>query len=196
MSDIDNLLEFTKLTHQIRNVRRWVLLETDRRKENDEEHMYQLGLTAWYLIEKDDLKLDKLKVVGLAMMHDIVEVYAGDIPTFSPKHGGQAKIDNERRAAERLKREWPEFTSMHELIREYEERKTEEAKFVYALDKLMPILNNYLYDGRSWKRAGLSLNWLKSSKASKVDVSPEVADYYQQMLKILNKHPELFGDKI
>lgn len=172
-----------------------VLLESDRRKENDEEHMYQLALTAWYLIEKDKLKLDKFKAVGLALLHDIVEVYAGDIPTFSPKHGGPEKLKKERAAALRLKKEWPEFSSMHELIQEYEKRETDEAKFVYSLDKLLPVLNNYIYGGRVWKKVGLSLDWLKSSKAGKIDASPGIYDYYQQMIAILEKHPELFGNK-
>jgi putative hydrolases of HD superfamily len=159
------------------------------------EHMYQLALTAWYLLEKDGLKFDKQKVVCMALVHDIVEAYTGDIPTYSPKHNHPSREENERLAAEKLKREWPEFGSLHALIEEYEKRESPEAKFVYALDKLMPMLNNYIYGGRIWKKIGLDLDWLKSSKAGKIDVSPEIYDYYQQMLELLNKHPELFGRK-
>jgi putative hydrolase of HD superfamily len=192
---ITSLIEFIKFTHSIRNVRRAVLLESDARKENVEEHMYQLALTAWFLIEKDSQKLDKFKAVGMALVHDIVEVYTGDIPTYEPRHSDPSKAINERLAAARLRREWPAFKSMHELIREYEERKSPEAKFVYALDKLIPVINNYIYDGRVWKKVGLDLDWLKGSKAGKIDASSEIYEYYKQMLEILEKQPELFGAK-
>ena len=163
--------------------------------ENDEEHMYQLALVAWFLIENDNLKLDKHKVVNMALVHDIVEVYAGDIPTYAPEHSHPNKAENEKLAAERIKKEWPGFKSLHILIEEYEKRDTDEAKFVYALDKMMPVINNYIYGGRVWKSVGLDLNWLKTSKAGKVDISPDVNKYYRQMLRLLQKHPELFGDK-
>jgi putative hydrolase of HD superfamily len=196
VTDIDNLLDFVKFTHEVRGVKRAVLLESDRRKENDSEHMYQLAMTAWYLMEKDNLKLDRTKVICMALVHDAVEAYAGDVPTFSPKHGHPDKAKKEKEAAEQLKREYPEFKSLHSMIEEYELRQSPESKFVYALDKLMPMMNNYIYGGRIWRKIGLSLSWLKSSKAGKIDVSPEVFEYYQQMLRLLDKHPELFGDKI
>jgi putative hydrolase of HD superfamily len=194
-SAIDELIEFIRFTHEIRNVRRAILLETDARKENNSEHMYQLALAAWFLIEKDSLKLDKHRAVGLALVHDIVEVYTGDIPTYAAEHSHPSKAINERLAAARLKNEWPKFKSLHELVNEYEKRESPEAKFVYALDKLIPVMNNYIYGGRIWKKVGLDLDWLKSSKVGKIDVSSEVYDYYQQMLKLLEKHPELFGSR-
>lgn len=195
MKEINNLIDFIKFTHEIRHVRRAVLLETDSRQENDSEHMYQLALTAWYLIEKDGLKLDKYKAVGMSLVHDIVEAYTGDIPTYSPEHNHPSKAINERLAATRLTKEWPKFKSLHQLISEYEARKTPEAKFIYALDKLIPVMNNYIYGGKVWKKVGLDLDWLKGSKAGKIDVSPEVHSYYKQMLSLLEMHPELFGSK-
>jgi putative hydrolase of HD superfamily len=194
-SDLADLLEFIRFTHEIRNVRRAILLETDARKENDSEHMYQLALTAWYLIEKDKLKLDWHKAVAMALVHDIVEVHTGDIPTYAPEHGHPSKEINERLAATRLKKEWPKFKTMHELIAEYETRQSDEAKFVYALDKLIPVMNNYLYGGRVWKKVGLDLDWLKGSKANRITVSPTVNEYYLEMISLLEKHPEMFGDK-
>jgi putative hydrolase of HD superfamily len=193
--ELSSLLDFVRFTHEIRNVRRAILLETDNRKENDSEHMYQLALTAWYLIEKDNLKLDKYKAVAMALVHDIVEAYTGDIPAYSPQHNHPSRVINERLAATRLKKEWPKFKTMHELIAEYETLQTPEAKFVYALDKLIPVINNYLYDGRVWKKVGLDLEWIKATKLGKIAVSPDVDKYYQQMLNLLEKHPELFGKK-
>src|SRR4051812_6610548 len=106
--DLGNLINFIKLTHEIRNVRRAIIFENDRVRENDSEHMYQLALLAWFLIEKDKLKLDKNKVIGMAMVHDIVEVYTGDIPTYAVEHSSPAKSINERLAAGRLKKQLPQ----------------------------------------------------------------------------------------
>jgi putative hydrolases of HD superfamily len=192
--DLSDLLEFTRFSHEIRKVRRAILLEDDV-AENDSEHMYQLALVACYMIDRDKLKLDKFKVIALALVHDVVEVYAGDVPTYAPEHSHPSRAKNEKKAAERLISEWPEFKSLHELIEEYEKRETEEAKFVYALDKFIPVINNYLYQGRIWRKVGLDLNWLKQQKAGKVEASADVYKYYKEMLKVLEKQPELFSQK-
>jgi putative hydrolase of HD superfamily len=195
MKDLDQLLEFVRFTHEIRTVERAILLESNKRSENDMEHGYQLALVAWFLIEKDNLKLDKFKVVGMALLHDVVEVYAGDVPSYAPEYNLPSKAENEKKAAVKLKKQWPEFVSLHQMIDEYEARTTPEAQFVYALDKLIPVMNNYIYDGRTWKMANLDLDWLKASKVGKVDISAEINTYYKQLLKILEKQPELFGAK-
>lgn len=195
MKDLEQLLDFVRFTHEIRKIERAILLENYERSENDMEHGYQLALVAWFLIEKDNLKLDKFKVIGMALLHDVVEVYAGDIPSFAPEYNHPAKAKNEKKAAAKLRKQWPSFTSLHGMIHEYEQRKTPEARFVYALDKLIPVINNYIYDGRTWKQEELDLKWLKASKVGKVDISAEINGYYKQLLKILEKQPELFGSK-
>ena len=195
MDKIYKLVEFVKFTHEIRNIKRAILLESNENYENDSEHMYQLALVAWYLIENDDLKLDKYRCVGMAMVHDIVEVHAGDIPAYAPEYNHPSKAENEKKAAIKLSQQWPNFTSLHELINEYEVNKTPESHFVYALDKLIPIINNYVYDGRTWKEVGLDLEWVKKSKVGKIDMSPEINRYYHQLLKVLEQKPELFGSK-
>lgn len=194
-TSLDNLLDFVRFTHEIRNIKRAILLENNNRQENDSEHMYQLALVAWFLIESDGLRLDKYRAVSIALIHDIVEVYAGDVPAYAPEYNHPSKAENEREAALKLKRQWPAFTSLHDLIGDYEKRQTPEAIFIYALDKLLPVVNNYMYDGRTWKENNLDLNWLMKSKVDKIDVSPEINAYYKQLLKILKRNPELFGGK-
>ncbi len=191
--DLDKLLDFVRFTHEIRNIERAIHLEHDKRQENDMEHGYQLALTAWFLIENDKLPLDKFRCVGMALIHDIIEVYAGDVPAHSPEHRHPDRKKAEKLAARKLKKRWPTFTSLRELVDEYEDRKTPEAIFVYALDKLIPIINIYLYEGRSWHLQDINLEDVKRIKVGRVDVSAEINRYYEQLFKLLEKQPSLFG---
>lgn len=193
--DLNKLLDFVRFTHQIRNVERAILLENNNRNENDSEHLYQLALTAWFLIENDGLKLDKFRVVGMALAQDITEVYGGDTNAHASAAERAAHERREKLAVQQLKKDWPSFTSMHDLLNEYQKRQTPESKFVYALDKLLPVINIYLYEGRSWKQQGIDFEEMQRVKVGKVDISPEINEYYLQTVQLLKKHPEMFGAK-
>ncbi len=195
-SDLDSLLDFARFTHEVRNIERAILLESDERKENDSEHGYQMALVAMYLIDKHKLKLDPFHCVGMALVHDIVEVYAGDTVPFAPKHVLDSQEEREKKATLRIKKQWPNFASLNELLKEYEEQETEESKFVYALDKFLPAVNNYLYEGRVWRKMGLDLNWVKKAKANKTEVSPVINKYYLELINALEKQPELFKREV
>ncbi len=191
--DLEKLLDFVRFTHEIREVERTIHFESDNHQENDMEHSYQLALLVWFLIENDKLPLDKFRCVGMALVHDIVEVYAGDVSAHLPENEHPDRKKSEALAAMKLKKQWSNFESLHGFIDEYEACKTPEAKFVYALDKLIPIINIYLYEGRSWHLMDISLEDLKRIKVGKVDISAEINKYYQEFLKILERQPELFG---
>jgi putative hydrolase of HD superfamily len=192
MAEIKTLIDFVRFTHLIRNVRRQIILEGGV-QENDAEHGYQLALVAWFIVEKDNLPLDKYKTACIAMVHDIAEVYAGDMLAFASKDDLSAQSKREAAAIQQLANEWPQFKGLHQLIEDYETLASEEAKFVYALDKLVPIINNYLYEGGAWKNHGISFEKMKSIKVGKIDKNAVVSKYYEELLGILEKHPELFG---
>jgi len=195
MKNLDDLLEFIKFTHEVRNVKRAILLETYKRQENDSEHMYQLALAAWFIIETNNLKLNKFKCVGMALLHDLAEGYAGDVSVHAPEAEIKAQLKREAAAIKRIKRQWPQFTSYAKLVDEYEEHITPEGKFVYALDKVLPVINIYLYDGRSWDDQNVSFEAYTASKIGKADIDPTIAKYHTQLQQILKNRPELFGTK-
>lgn len=194
MKEIKQLIEFIKFTHEIRTIERAIILE-ENVHENDAEHGYQLAMVAWYIIDKDNLKLDKFRAACVAMAHDIIEVYAGDTMAFVSSQKLIKAKEKETAAVQKIKQDWPDFTSLHELIDEYENLSSEEAKFVYALDKLVPIINNYLYGAGAWKEHRITFKQMKSIKIGKIDKNVKVNEYYGQLLSILEKHPELFGGK-
>lgn len=113
--------------------------------ENDVEHSYQLAIAAWFLNNFYQLKLNDEVILKCALVHDLVEIYAGDTEVFSPnKDYLNSQSDRELKARKDLKKKFPSFTDMHKLIREYESLINKEAKFIYLLDKVLPICNTYL----------------------------------------------------
>src|SRR5580700_7952445 len=83
MTNLDSLLDFVSFTHEIREVKRSMWVKGEEQFENDSEHGYQLALIALYIIEENGLKLDAFKSMGIALVHDILEVYSGDTPVFA-----------------------------------------------------------------------------------------------------------------
>src|SRR5690606_18955531 len=151
MTPFDDLLKITDLFHRFQKVKRRMYVVGEERKETSVEHSYQLAITAWYLVSSKDLGLDVNKVLKYALVHDIVETYAGDTPAFdSTDEYLNTKVDREAKAREILKKEFVEWADLYKFITGYEEKSDREAKFVYALDKILPICNNYFDDGRTW----------------------------------------------
>jgi putative hydrolase of HD superfamily len=194
MNNLEELIDFVRFTHEIRSVRRAMMFEGNS-NENDMEHQYQLALVGWFLADNDELKLDKNKLVSLALVHDIAEVYAGDLIAFASPKDRKEQKKREKDAILKLQERWPSFSSMHELIEEYEHLSTEESKFIYALDKLLPMINNYIFEGKAWKKHNITLEKLKDTKKNKVSISNEVDRYYREIIKLFERKPELFGIK-
>lgn len=186
-----SLLDFVRFTHLFQKVERIVLADGQNRWENDAEHSYQLALVAWYLVEHNKLNLDLNKVIKLSLVHDLVEAYAGDTYIYDKQAVLDGKQKREAEAAQLLKESFSDFSSIHDLIAEYEARKTLESRFVYALDKLLPILNIYLDGGRTWQREKISLEQLLKAKTDKIATAPEIVPYYEELVEILKKNRTL-----
>ncbi|MDB5190388.1 MAG: metal dependent phosphohydrolase, putative hydrolase of superfamily [Parcubacteria group bacterium] len=186
--NLDRLFKFSNLVGAFQKIERTLYIPGTDRHENDVEHSYHLAMTAWYLIRSEKLTLDLDVVLKYALIHDLVEVYAGDTFVFSNDAGHvESKHERELAAAKRLEEEFPEFPDMHSTIQEYEKRESREAKFVYALDKVLPILINYEGKGRAWKEHGVTLERLKGEKENKISLSPEIVPYFDALIELLTK---------
>ncbi|MBI2670303.1 MAG: HD domain-containing protein [Candidatus Yanofskybacteria bacterium] len=183
-------LEFIDLTHKLQQIRRKILVKNEHRFENDLEHQYQLAMLAWYLINSQKLKLDTNKAIRYALIHDIVEVYAGDTFFYGKQNG---KKQREQKAARLLRKNFHKFKDLHRLIKNYESQSDKESKFVYALDKLIPIYNIYLDKGRTWRKFRITLQMLEEKKRDKVSVSIPTKHLFEEMLKDLKKNKKLFN---
>jgi len=162
------------------------------RWENDIEHSYTLTMIVWF-ISQNNPKLDSNQCIRYALVHDLIEVHAG--ATFAYDHNvhvHDSKEQREREARVRLEREWPDFNEMNSAIENYELQEDAESRFVFALDKLTPIVLNVLGEEKSWHHHKLSLEDLKKQKAAKIAVSPEVATLYKELLGILEQNSHYF----
>ncbi len=193
--DILRLLEFQKLLLQFQAVERVTHVpkteDKTHRWENDTEHSYNLAMTAWYLAYYFP-DLDRDVVIRYALVHDLVEVHAGDTYIYADQATIDTKKDREAAALAQLEKDWHDFPDMLATIHEYESKTSEEAKFVYALDKIMPIMLIYLGDGHTWHTEGIHHSRLHDAKREKVAVSKDINKYYEQLHHLLLENPQLF----
>ena len=189
------ILSIVRLLNQFRLVERSVRVNNAERFENDVEHSYNLAFLAWYIIADNKLDLDRDLVLKYSLIHDLVEVYAGDTYLFTTNEEERStKVQRETDAALRLKQEIPEFAELHELIKRYEEREDKESRFVYALDKIQPMLNIYTDNGRTRKETAVTVDMLIEYKKEKVAISPEIEIYFNELIELLRDEEErLFG---
>lgn len=195
MNDLDGFLRFIGLINDFQKIKRRVLIRDEEVWENDVEHSYQLALAAWYFISVKQVSLDLHLVIKYALIHDLVEVYAGDTYIYDPDPAViNSKVEREKAAQEQIVREFSEFSDLHGCIEAYETRADKESKFVYALDKILPMINIYLDGGRTWRKESVTLQMLVDHKTDKVAFSPEVAQYFAEFIAMLkNSQLPLFG---
>jgi putative hydrolase of HD superfamily len=149
-------LEFILEIDRLKGVlRQSYLIDTDRH-ENSAEHSWHLAVAAMVLAEHAKEPIDVSKVIRLVLVHDLVEIDAGDTFIYD-EVGNAGKAAREQKAADRLFGLLPREQGQTFMVlwREFEDRKTPEAKFAFALDRLMPILHNVFTQGGSWKEHGI-----------------------------------------
>lgn len=149
-------LEFILEIDRLKSVLRQSYLIDNDRHENSAEHSWHLAVAAMVLAEHAKERIDVSKVIRLVLVHDLVEIDAGDTFIYDDA-GNVGKAEREQKAASRLfgvlsEEQGQTFMA---LWREFEDRQTPDAKFAFALDRLMPILHNVFTQGRSWKEHGI-----------------------------------------
>ena len=149
-------LEFILEIDCLKSVLRQSYLIDNDRHENSAEHSWHLAVAAMVLAEHAKERIDVSKVIRLVLVHDLVEIDAGDTFIYDDA-GNVGKAGREQKAANRLFGVLPEEQgqTFMALWREFEDRQTPDAKFAFALDRLMPILHNVFTQGRSWKEHGI-----------------------------------------
>lgn len=143
---------------KLKSIFRQSILMDKSRNENDAEHTWHLSMMAIILFEHADNKeIDILRVLKMILIHDLVEIDAGDTFLYDEK-GHSDKEERELKAAKRIFGLLPEAQQEEyfSLWLEFEEKQTAEAKFATSLDRLHPLLHNYYTEGQAWKKHGLT----------------------------------------
>lgn len=135
--------------NNFKKVERLSLVSKNGRRETDPEHTWHLVVTLWMLSEKYEKKIDLSKAIKMALIHDLPEMIAGDVYAHSTEISKEQKKQNEIKAMEEIVSKLPTAfgNEIKSLWEEYEERTSEEAKFVWLVDKIMPRVMYRLTDG-------------------------------------------------
>jgi putative hydrolase of HD superfamily len=188
---LDRMIEFSKLILKFQDVQRAFYLPRGN-PENDVEHSYHLAMMAWYLNGTGKLGLSTDRIIRYALVHDLVEAYVGDVHAFD-EAARIGKFERESAAIEQFAVDFPEAINMVPIMRAYMRHEDQEAKFIYALDKLMPMIMIYLDDGRTWREDGFCFDQMNAVQADKIALSAPVEILYDQLKAIFKQRPELFA---
>lgn len=158
------------------------------RKENDAEHSFSLALFTAILAEYSNEPIDVFKTMKMVLVHDIVEIDAGDTYCYD-EDGAKTKADREKHAAERLFGLLPEEQEkeFRGLWEEFEERKTPEAKFAAVMDRIQPLLLNISRNGISWKEHDIHLHQVQNRNKLVAEGSQSLSDYIFALLDDANR---------
>lgn len=192
---LDQVIALMQLSNQFSLVQRAIYKTGTERMENDAEHSYQLAFVGWQLNDMISLWLDTTLIMQYALAHDLVEVYAWDTDAMWTVWDPTTKAQREHEAFLRLQSEYSSFSSFIEILEKYEARKDEEARFIYALDKLLPTINIYLNGWRDWKRKGVSLADARAYKDKKVAEHPEIEKLYNELNQRLEANYDMYFDR-
>jgi 5'-deoxynucleotidase YfbR-like HD superfamily hydrolase len=167
-----------------------------RRLENDAEHSWALALIACALAPEVDDGLDVGKVCMFAVIHDLVELYAGDTSVWSSNDKLDSKAKREEAAVKEIVANFSAFPWIGKTIIDYESKDAPEAKFVYALDKFLNALIIYadknLHNVESYKTTKEMFDRQLVPHRVKAHSHPAVGEYYEKLRAAFDSHPEYF----
>ena len=182
----DKLLQqinFIKEIDKIKYIQRKTKLFNSERNENDAEHSWHLAMMAIVLAEHADVPIDILKVLKMVLIHDIVEIDAGDIFIYDTAKN-HTNTDEERKAAKRIfgmlpEEQADEFISIWE---EFEKGQTNEAKFAKSMDRFEPLLQNSSNNGGTWAEFGVKYDKVIEKKKAIKDGSSSIWTYAENLI--------------
>lgn len=184
--DTGNLLKqvaFIKEIDKLKYIQRRTRLFNSDRHENDAEHSWHLAMMAIVLAEHSDKPVDVLKVVKMVLMHDLVEIDAGDTFIYDTVKSHD-NTDEERIAAQRIFGLLPEEQAKDYIAiwEEFEEGVTDEAKFARAMDRFEPLLQNTSNNGGTWAEFDVKYDTVYNKKKVIQYGSSSIWDYAECLI--------------
>ncbi len=169
----------------LKSVQRKTTVKSDNnRRENSAEHSWQVALSAYILSDFIDIKVDVNKVIQMLLIHDVVEIYAGDLFAFADKKQKAQQMQNEYNAIADLYKKFPSdrAKAIKSLWIEFEEGKTPEAKFALSVDRLLPFLQNINNQGGSWHEFNITKQQVLERNKTLAEVSSMLWQYMNEKL--------------
>lgn len=182
-NDLLKQVAFIKEIDKLKYIQRRTRLFESDRHENDAEHSWHLAMMAVVLAGHSDKPVDILKVVQMVLIHDLVEIDAGDTFIYDTSKN-HTNTEEELIAAKRIFGLLPEKQAQEFLAiwEEFEEGSTHEAKFARAMDRFEPLLQNTSNNGGTWAEYDVEYNTVYNKKKAIKDGSASIWNYAERLL--------------
>ncbi len=167
-----------------KNILRQTHLSGHGRRENDAEHAWHMAIMIYLLKEYANEEIDVAKTMMMALIHDVVEIDAGDTYAYDTE-GLTTQKEREEQAAERIFGLLPEDQKkeLRRLFDEFEANETPEAKFAHAMDNFQPLLLNNFNDGEDWRTHGVSKTQVLKRHSMTGLGSKEIGEYSKSIIE-------------
>lgn len=177
-------LEFILEIDKEKNILRQTHLSEHGRRENDAEHAWHMAIMVFLLKEYSNQEIDVMRTMQLCLIHDLVEIYAGDTYAYD-EEGKKSQKEREAKAEEKLFSMFPDDQGdyMRELFHEFEAYETPEAKFARAMDNLQPLLLNHSNGGSDWREHGVSIEQVRGRQEKTKLGSEALYDITNQIME-------------
>ncbi|MBR0438401.1 MAG: HD domain-containing protein [Clostridia bacterium] len=172
---LDEQLIFTAEIDKMTSVARRTLLLDKSRRENDAEHSWHIAVMAMLFSEYAIERVDIGRTVQMCVVHDLVEIIAGDTFAYDAE-GNMGKKEREEKAADILYAKLPEEQGRHlrDLWEEFDAMETADAKYAACMDRIQPFLHNTLTDGFTWVEGNTSREQVEKRMAIVKEFMPRV----------------------
>jgi len=177
-------IQFILEIDQLKQVLRQTLLTDASRRENSAEHSWHLAIMAILLAEYAPVPIEPLRVIKMLLIHDLVEIDAGDTFCYDVQ-SNQTKADRELQAADRLFGLLPpdQALELRTLWEEFEAQETPAAQFATAIDRLQPFLHNQQTKGGTWRLHGITCDQVLQRMRPIGVGTPPLWDFVEQAIE-------------
>ena len=184
MDRLQQQMQFILEVDKLKKIMRQTYLADGSRKEEDADHSWHLALMCALLFEHAKEPIDVLKTIKMVLIHDIVEIDAGDTYAYD-KSGNETKREREERAADRIFNLLPQDQAqeMRDLWEEFEACQTADARFAAAMDRIQPLLGNYWTNGKVWKENHIDYSQVYARNAVTRKIVPELWEQVDAFLQ-------------
>ena len=176
-------LNFLVEIDKMKTVLRQTILIDQSRQENDAEHSWHFAVTAMILSEYAAPEVDISRVVKIALIHDLIEIYAGDTFAYD-EEGYEDKTERELAAADKIFGMLPpnQRAELYALWQEFEQMETPDAKYAAAMDRIQPLINGYMTDDHTWRLGGVTIDKVYRRMAPVKTATPELWPFVEHVI--------------